>query len=102
MGTVLQGCSLFKQCWNLPAEHCVVMVQAVEAVSELTCQALCCRGAVCLSGDQTYPPGPVLKGCRLLKQCQNLPAGYCVKRCSLFKRCGNLLVGHCVAGEHAI
>ena len=23
MGTMLQGCRLFKQCQNLPAEHCV-------------------------------------------------------------------------------
>ena len=28
-GTVLQGCRLFKQCGNLPAEHCVTVVQAV-------------------------------------------------------------------------
>ena len=28
-GTVLNVCSLFKQCQNLPAKHCVVRVQAV-------------------------------------------------------------------------
>ena len=28
-GTVLQGCRLFKQCQNLPAGHCVTLVQAV-------------------------------------------------------------------------
>ena len=22
-GTVLQGCGLFKRCWNQPARHCV-------------------------------------------------------------------------------
>ena len=43
-GTVLQGCSLFKQCRNLPVRHCVAGVQAVKAVSEPTGEALCCRG----------------------------------------------------------
>ena len=28
-GTVLQGCRLFKRCWNLPAGHCVAVLQAV-------------------------------------------------------------------------
>ena len=28
-GTVLQWCRLFKQCQNLPAGHCVKVVQAV-------------------------------------------------------------------------
>ena len=56
--TVLQGCRLFKQCWNLPpghcvagcrlfkrclnlpAGHCVAMVQAFKVVSEHSSQAL--------------------------------------------------------------
>ena len=45
LGTVLQGCRLFKLCQNLPAWHCVAGVQAVKAVSESTCRARCCRGA---------------------------------------------------------
>ena len=28
-GTVLQGCRMFQQCLNLPAGHCVAVVQAV-------------------------------------------------------------------------
>ena len=28
-GTVLQECRLLKWCWNLPAGHCVAVVQAV-------------------------------------------------------------------------
>ena len=34
---MLQGCRLFKRCPNQPAEHCVAGVQAVKAVSEVTC-----------------------------------------------------------------
>ena len=58
--TVLQGCSLFKWCQKLPALHCVAGVQAVKGLSEPICQALCCRGAGCLSGVETYLPGMVL------------------------------------------
>ena len=76
--TVLRWCRLFKQCWNLPARHCVTVVKAVLAMSESTCRALCCRGAGCLSNVRTYLPGTVLQWCRLFKQCQNLPAGNCV------------------------
>ena len=54
------------------------MVQAVKAVSEPTCLALCNRGADCLSGVETYLPGTVLQWCRLFKRCRNLPAGHCV------------------------
>ena len=77
-GTVLQGSQLFKWCWNLPGLHCVAGVQAVQAMSEPTFQALCCRGAGCLSGVGTYLPGTVLQGCRLFKWCLNLPARHCV------------------------
>ena len=28
-GTVLQGCRLYKRCWNLPAGHCITVVRAV-------------------------------------------------------------------------
>ena len=58
--------------------HCVAGVQAVLAVSEHTCRALCYSGADCLSGVGTYLPGSVLQWCRLLKWCRNLPAGHCV------------------------
>ena len=52
---------LFKLCWNLHAQHCVAGVQAILAMSEPTCQALCYRVAGCLSGDGTYLPGTVLQ-----------------------------------------
>ena len=78
LGTVLQGCRLFKQYWNLPAGHCVTGVQALLAMSEPTCLALCYRSAGCLSNIRTYLPGTVLQGYRLFKQCQNLPAWHCV------------------------
>ena len=77
-GTVLQWCRLFKQCLNLPAGHCVAVVQAVQKVLERTCQALCNSGAGCLSIIRTHLPGTVLQWCRLFKQCHNLPAGHCV------------------------
>ena len=44
-GTVLQWCRLFKRCQNLPAGDCFTVVQAVLAVSEPTCRALCYSGA---------------------------------------------------------
>ena len=52
---------LFKQCRNLPAHHCVAGVQAVLAISEPTCRALCYRGAGCISDVGTYLPGTVLQ-----------------------------------------
>ena len=58
--------------------HFVAGVQAVLAMAEPTCRALCYSGADCLSGVGTYLPGTVLQWCRLFKQCQNLPAEYCV------------------------
>ena len=75
---MLQGCRLPKRCQNLPAGHCVTVVQAVKAVSEPTCPALGNRGADCLSGVRTYLPGTVLQWCRLFKLCRNLPARHCV------------------------
>ena len=77
-GTVLQGCRLFERCRNLPAGHCVAVVKAVLAMSEPTCQALCCRGADYLSSVGTYQVGTVFQWCRLFKRCQNLPARHCV------------------------
>ena len=77
-GTVLQLCSLFKRCLNLPTGHCVKVVKAVLAMTEPTCQALCCSGAGCLSNIGTYLPGTVLQWCRMFKQYQNLHAGHCV------------------------
>ena len=77
-GTVLQWCRLFKRCQNLSAGHCVIVVKAVLAMSESTCQTLCYSDAGCLSNVRNYLPGTVMQGCRLLKRCQNLPAGHCV------------------------
>ena len=76
--TVLQWCRLFKLCRNLPARHCVTVVQTVEAVSEPTCRALCYSCKDCVSGVRTYLSGTVLQWCRLFKRCQNLPTGHCV------------------------
>ena len=58
--------------------HCVAGVQAVLAMAEPTCRALCYSGADCLSGVGTYLPGTVLQWGRLFKQCRNLPAVHCV------------------------
>ena len=92
---MLQGCRLPKRCRNLPARHCVTVVQAVKVVSEPTCLALCNRGADCLSGVGTYLPGTVLQWCRLFKQCRNLPAGHCVAGVQTVKQCQNLPAGYC-------
>ena len=58
--------------------HCVAGVQAVLAMSEPACRALCYSGVDCLSGVGTHLPGTVLQWYRLFKRCQNLPAGHCV------------------------
>ena len=34
-GTVLQGCKLFKRCWNVLARHCIAGVQGVQAVLDI-------------------------------------------------------------------
>ena len=73
---MLQWCRLFKLCQNLPAGHCVTVVKAVLAMSEPTCQALCCSGAGCFSNIRSYLPGIVLQWCRMFKQYQNLHAGH--------------------------
>ena len=52
---------LFKLCRNLPARHCVAVVQAALAMSEPTCQALCYRDAGCISSVGTYLQGTVLQ-----------------------------------------
>ena len=78
LGTVLQGCILFKRCRNLPAGHCVTVVKAVLAMSKSICWAPCYSGADCLSSVGTYLPGTVSQWCRLFKKCQYLPAGHCV------------------------
>ena len=76
-GTVLQWCRLFKRCQNLPAGHCITVVQGVKAISEPTCRALCYSGESCLSNVRpTYRA--LLRWCRLFKQCWNLPARHCV------------------------
>ena len=117
-GTVLQGCRLFKQCQNLPAGHCVTEVQAVLAMSESTCRALCNSGADCLSSVRTYLPGTVLQVCRLFKRCLNLPTGQSGEACfsnirvylpstvlqwyRLFKQCQNLPARHCVTAVQTV
>ena len=60
-GTVLQGCRLFKRCWNLPAWQCIAVLQAVKVVSEPTCQALFYIGKSSFSNVGTYLPGTVLQ-----------------------------------------
>ena len=117
---MLQRCRLCKRSQNLPAGHCVAGVQAVKMESEPTCRALCCKGAVCLSGVKTYLPDAVLQVCRLFKGSQNLPAGRCaagvqavrgvrtylvgtvLQGCRLFKGSQNLPAGHCWAGVQAV
>ena len=58
--------------------HCVAGVQAVLAMSEPTCRALCYSGAGFLSGVGTYLPGTMLQWCRLFKPVSDLPAGHYV------------------------
>ena len=60
-GTVLQWCRLFKRYRNLPAGHCVTVMQTVLEVSEPYFWALCYIGAGCLSNVRTYLPGTVLQ-----------------------------------------
>ena len=99
---MLQWCRLFKWCQNLPARHCVTVVQAILAMSKPTCRALCYSGADCLSNVRTYLPGTVLQGCRLFKQCQNLPAGHLVTVVKAVLAMSESRTGHCVTGVQAV
>ena len=98
----MQGCRLFKQCWNLPAGHCVARVQAALAVSEPTCPARCCSGAGCLSRVGTVLPGTVLQVAGCLSGVGIYLPGTVQQGCRLFKQFPNLPLGHCVAGVHAV
>ena len=116
LGTVLQGCRLFKRCQSLPAghcdagvqavkavleptrQHCVAGVQTVQAVSEPTCRALCCRGTDCLSGVGTCLLGTVCWGAGCLSSGRTYLPGTVLQECKLLKQCLNLHAGHCVAG----
>ena len=75
-GTLGNRCRLFKPCQYLGPRQCGAGMQAVQAVSEPSSQALWGRGAGCLSRLRTYLPGTVRQGCRLFKQCWNLPLGH--------------------------
>ena len=114
-GTVGQRCRLFKRCQNLFPGHCGEGVQAIEAMSDSSSQALWGRCAGCLSDVGTYLPGTVgpgagclssvvnyLLGCRLFMQCQNLPPGTVGQWCRLFKQCWNLPPSHCLAVVQAV
>ena len=119
LGTVLQGCRLFKRCQNLPDRHCVyrgagcfsgvstyllgtVLQGCSLAVSEPTCRALCCWGAGCLSNVQTYLPGTVLQGAGCLSGVRTYLQGSVLQGCMLFKRSQNLPAENCVAGVQAV
>ena len=93
MGTLGQGCRLFKRCQNLSARHCGTGVQAASAVSEPTSLTLYGRGAGSLSVVRTYLPGTVEQGCRLFEPCCDLPG----QGCRLFDQYGNLPLGQCWA-----
>ena len=108
----MQGCRLFKWCWNLPAGHCVAGVQAVYAMLEPICLALCCRGAGCLSGVGTHQPDNALseltspallgRGAGILSSVGTYLLDTVFQGCRLFKLCRNLPSGHCVAGVQAV
>ena len=95
-GTVLQWCRLFKRCQNLPARHCVTVVQTVLAVSEPTCSTLCYSGAGRLSSVGTYLPGTVLQWCYCFSNVRTYLPGTMLQWCRLFKQCQILPTGHCV------
>ena len=114
---MLQWGRLFKRCRNLPAVHCVIVVKAVLAMSESTCQELCYSGKDCLRSVRTYLPGTCIAGmqtvsamseptcgalcCRgadCLSSVRTYLPGTVLQWCRLFKRCQNLPAGHCVHG----
>ena len=119
-GTVLQGCRLFKRCLNLPAGHCVAIVQAfkvvsehssqalwagvqaVYGVSEPTSHALCCRCAGCLSSVGTFLPGTVLQVAGCLNGYRTYLSGTVLQGCRLLKWYRNLPPRHCGAGVQAV
>ena len=82
--------------------HCVAGVQAVLAMSEPTCQALCYSGADCLSGVGTYLPGSVLSGADCLSGVETYLPGTVLQWGRLFKRCPNLPAVHCVTVVKAV
>ena len=63
--------------------HCGAGVQAVKAVSEPTCGALCCRGAGCLSGVGTFLPGTVLQVAGCLNGVRTYVLGTVLQGCRL-------------------
>ena len=81
--------------------HCVAGVQAVLVVLEPTCQALCCRGAGCLSSVRTYLPALYCRGSGCLSSVRTYLPGTVLQGCRLFKQCRNLPAAHCVAGVQA-
>ena len=100
-GTVLQWCRLFKRCQNLPASHCLTVVQTCLSCVGTYLPGTVLSGAGFLSGVRTYLPGTVLQWCRLGADCLNrvrtyLP-GIVLQWCRLFKQCHKLPAGHCVA-----
>ena len=118
---MFQWCRLFKRCRNLPAGLCVTVVQAVLAMAEPTCRALCYSGADCLSSVGNCLPCTVLQWGRLFKRCRNLPPVHCVTvvkavlamsestcraLCYSGKDClrsvRTYLPGTCVAGVHPV
>ena len=83
--------------------HCVAGVQAVLAMAEPTCRALCYSGADCFSGVGTYLPGTVLQWGRLFKRCRILPAVHCVTVVkAVFWQCRSLPARHCVTVVKAV
>ena len=99
---MLEGCRLFKRYWNIPAVHSVAGVQAVYAVSEPTSQALCCRGAGCLSSVGTYLLGTVLLGAGCLSGVGTYLPGMVVQGCREFNQGWNVPPGHCWAEMQAV
>ena len=89
--------------------HWVAGVQAVLAMSEPTCWALCYRGADCLSGvycvagvqavlAMSEPTCRALcySGADCLSGVGTYLPGFVLQWRRLFKRCRNLTAGHCV------
>ena len=117
---MLQGCRVLKWCPNLPALLYVAVVQAVKVVLEPTCRALCCSGAVCLSGVESYLPCTVCRdaGCKMVLEptcralccwvagCSSCVGTYLLgpvlQVCRLLKQRRKLSARHCVAVVQAV